>query len=390
MTTNPTRTHGLDTLRALAITLVFAYHYRVFVGAEPSLGWPGVVGWVGVDLFFVLSGYLIANQLLAGLARGEHLSLKAFYARRGLRTWPTFWVVLAAYFLFPGFMGGKTPPPLWAFLSFTQNFGLQPGTAFSHAWSLCIEEQFYLVLPLVVLAALRFGSRPAQAWLLLAGLLAMGVVSRFVPWAHFGREDFGQTVGYYPNVYYATLCRFDEFLPGVAVALLKNLHPRIWQGLALHGQALWWAGLLATALALLGVFHSYDIDGYGYGGFMSVFGYSLVAMAFALLVMAALTPTSWLHAARIPGARALAAWSYSIYLSHKAVFFVVGGHAHQHAWSPTVTLAAATAASVLVGVALYCLVERPFMSLRETRFPSNFVAGLQPANTAARINRNLT
>jgi len=370
--------------------LVFLYHYRLFVGAEPGLGWPSVVGWVGVDLFFVLSGYLIANQLLAGLAHGERLSLRAFYARRGLRTWPTFWVVLAAYFLFPAFMGGKTPPPLWTFLSFTQNFGLQPGTAFSHAWSLCIEEQFYLVLPLVVLAALRFGSRPAQAWLLLGTLLAVGVVFRFVMWAQFGREDFGQIEGFYPNVYYATLCRFDEFLPGVAVALLKNLHPRIWQRLARHGQALWWAGLAATALALRGVFRDYDIDGYGYGGFMSVFGYSLVAMAFAVLVLAALTPTSWLHAARIPGARALAAWSYSIYLSHKAVFFVVGGHAHRQAWSPTVTLAAATAASVLVGVALYRLVERPCLTLRASRFPSNFVAAQQPTGTAARTHRSST
>ena len=398
MTTYPTRaptltsarTNGLDTLRALAIILVFAYHYRLFVGAEPSLGWPSVVGWVGVDLFFVLSGYLIANQLLAGLARGEHVSLKAFYARRGLRTWPTFWVVLAAYFMFPAFMGGKTPPPLWTFLSFTQNFGLQPGTAFSHAWSLCIEEQFYLVLPLVVLAALRFGSRPAQAWALLVALMTVGIVSRGVLWAQFGREDFGQIEGYYPNVYYATLCRFDEFLPGVAVALLKNLDPLVWQRLARHGQALWWAGMAATALVLRGVFRYYYIDGYGYGGFMSVFGHSLIAMAFGVLVMAALTPTSWLHSVRIPGARALAAWSYSIYLSHKAVFFVVGGYAHRQAWPHTVTLAAATAASVLVGVALYRLVERPFMALRESRFPSIFVAGHCQAGPAARTHRSST
>ena len=398
MTTNPTgaptrtsaRTNGLDTLRALAIILVFVYHYRLFVGAEPGLGWPSVVGWVGVDLFFVLSGYLIANQLLAGLAHGDRLSLRAFYARRGLRTWPTFWVVLAAYFLFPAFMGGKTPPPLWTFLSFTQNFGLQPGTAFSHAWSLCIEEQFYLVLPLVVLAALRFGSRPAQAWLLLGTLLAVGVVSRFVMWAQFGREDFGQIEGFYPNVYYATLCRFDEFLPGVAVALLKNLHPRIWQRLARHGQALWWAGLAATALVLRGVFRDYDIDGYGYGGFMSVFGYSLVAMAFAVLVMAALTPTSWLHSVRIPSARALARLVvFDLPVAQGRVLRRRRSRTSQ-AWSPTVTLGAATTASVLVGVALYRLVERPCLTLRASRFPSNFVAAQQPTGTAARTHRSST
>ena len=161
------RDHGLDTLSALAIALVFAYHYKVFVSAEPTLGWASRVGWVGVDLFFVLSGYLIANQLFAGIRRGRALSLSAFYARRALRTLPVFWLVLAAYFLLPSVMGGRTPPPLWRFLTFTQNFNLQPGTAFSHAWSLCIEEQFYLVLPLVLVLGLRFGRRRAHGWALL-------------------------------------------------------------------------------------------------------------------------------------------------------------------------------------------------------------------------------
>ncbi|MEP7295428.1 MAG: acyltransferase family protein [Burkholderiales bacterium] len=153
--------------------------------------------------------------------RGERLSLVRFYARRALRTWPVFWLVLAAYFLFPAAMGGKPPPPLWRFLTFTQNIGLQPGTAFSHAWSLCIEEQFYLVLPLALLAALRLGSRRAQAWMLLGGLVLVGIGARWLYWEAYGREASGRLDAYYANVYYGTLCRFDEFLPGVALALLK-------------------------------------------------------------------------------------------------------------------------------------------------------------------------
>jgi peptidoglycan/LPS O-acetylase OafA/YrhL len=72
------RTNGLDTLRATAITLVFMYHYTAFVSDEPTFGFASVVGWVSVDLFFVLSGYLIANQIFAGIARGQQLSLKHF------------------------------------------------------------------------------------------------------------------------------------------------------------------------------------------------------------------------------------------------------------------------------------------------------------------------
>lgn len=363
------RAPALDTLRALAITLVFAYHYRIFVSGEPSLGWTSVVGWVGVDLFFVLSGYLIGNQLFAALRRGEPLSLKTFYARRALRTWPAFWVVLAAYFLFPSVMGGRPPPPLWSFLTFTQNFGLQPGTAFSHAWSLCIEEQFYLVLPLVVLAARRFGTHRSQAWLLLAGLMMIGITARALLWARHGLEATGQMDGYYPHIYYATLCRFDEFLPGVAVALLKNFHPTVWRRVQARGQTLLAVALVATAGMLYGVHSHYFVEGVGYGFFMTVFGYSLMAMAFALLLMAALSPSSWLHRAHIPGAATLALWSYSIYLTHKAVGFIVKGQAASFELSPTSMLLVTVVLSVAMGGVLYLLVERPFMALRQRHFP---------------------
>ena len=75
MTIAKSRNPGLDTLRACAIALVFMYHYDVFVSHEATFGWLSDIGWTGVDLFFVLSGYLIANQLFAGIARGQVPSL---------------------------------------------------------------------------------------------------------------------------------------------------------------------------------------------------------------------------------------------------------------------------------------------------------------------------
>ncbi|WP_431263966.1 acyltransferase family protein [Roseateles chitinivorans] len=71
------RQHGLDTLRAAAILLVFAYHYQVFVSGAPTFGWLSSIGWTGVDLFFVLSGYLIANQLMGGMQRGSSSRCRA-------------------------------------------------------------------------------------------------------------------------------------------------------------------------------------------------------------------------------------------------------------------------------------------------------------------------
>src|SRR5213595_4046815 len=144
------RQPGLDLLRALAIIVVVIYHAALF-----GFKLPGRVdrfGWIGVDLFFVLSGYLIGGQLLAPLAREQSIKLGRFFARRVLRIMPAYFVILAVYFLLP--LWREYPDmaqPLWKFLLSVQNIALHGGTAFSHAWSLAVEDQFYLVLPLLLL-----------------------------------------------------------------------------------------------------------------------------------------------------------------------------------------------------------------------------------------------
>jgi peptidoglycan/LPS O-acetylase OafA/YrhL len=396
MTLPRSRNPGLDTLRATAIALVFMYHYEIFVSRAPTFGWLGDVGWVGVDLFFVLSGYLIANQLFSGMARGERLSLPRFYARRALRTLPVFWLVLAAFALFPAALGGRTPPPWWRFLTFTQNIGLEAGTAFSHAWSLCIEEQFYLVLPAVlalgaVLARARSrGVTPARArvivltrahaWALMGALVALGAASRIVLWQRYGEAS--HVPQYMSWVYYATPCRFDEFIPGVAVAMLKNFHRPLWDRLMAHGQAIFAAGSVATLAMLALACRCYYIDGVGYGFFMTAFGYSLLAMSFALLVMAALSPRATPLRWHVPGAAPLALWSYSTYLSHKPLAYFLAQQLKPLGLPDGARLAIIAVACIAAGGLLYKLVEAPFMALRDRLVPSNFrderAAGVAP------------
>jgi peptidoglycan/LPS O-acetylase OafA/YrhL len=360
------RANGLDTLRAIAITLVFMYHYMVFVSDEPTFGFASVVGWVGVDLFFVLSGYLIANQIFAGIARGQQLSPKYFYLRRGLRTLPAFWFVLALYFLFPALMGGRPPPPLWRFLTFTQNLGLQGGTAFSHAWSLCIEEQFYLVLPLLVVAGNRVADFKLRAWALIVTLFFVGITSRTLLWYGYGES------AYQKYIYYSTLCRFDEFLPGVALALLKNFHGPVWERITGHGQRTLAIGILAAGAMLFAVYHGHYTNDYAYRSFIVCLGFSLVAMAFAVLVLAALSPGSWLQRIRIPGAYHVALWSYSIYLTHKAIAFILNTQLARWASPPGVKPLLIACASVTAGWLLFRLIETPFMAFRDGLFPSSF------------------
>jgi peptidoglycan/LPS O-acetylase OafA/YrhL len=97
-----------------------------------------------------------------------------------------------------------------------------------------------------------------------------------------------------------------------------------------------------------------------------------MALAFALLVIAALSPGSWLHRVRIPGAYSLAVWSYAIYLSHKAIAHVVQVQAAPWGLSPGALLALVTLACLLGGVLLHLAVEAPFMALRGRWFPTNF------------------
>lgn len=365
----PSRAPGLDMLRALAIVLVFCFHYRVFVSDTPDLGWLSNVGWTGVDLFFVLSGYLIGEQVMAGLARGETLSLRSFYARRAARTWPLFWLVLAAFFLMPGVLGGREPPPLWRFLTFTQNIGLVPGTAFSHAWSLCVEEQFYLLLPLALGAAQALRLSRRQAWLGVAGLTLAAIAWRSHLWTLYGRSD-EEIVGYYQHIYYATLGRADEFLPGLAVALLQHGHPQAWARLMRHGRRLLALGFAAVGLVWAVAIQTYRLPDGGWGFFMTGIGYSAMAWAYALLLVACLAPGHALSRHSLPGARSLALWSYAIYLTHKPLGHVMRPLLQEApAWG---AFGLTTLASVALGGVLYHLIERPVMRWRQRHWPSQF------------------
>lgn len=360
------RLRGLDLLRAAAIVLVLMSHYMGFVNPKATFGIVGPIGWTGVDLFFVLSGYLIGNQILAPVARGEDFSLKVFFARRLLRTLPNYYVVLAVYVLVAALaphapMLGRGLPPLWQMVTFTQNIGLAYGQTFTHSWSLCIEEQFYIVLPLVVLALAGWKRSARLAWCVLGGAIALGMAARGFAFLKFGHDAFSA------DVYYSSLCRADELLPGVAIAMLKNFHPSTFARLQRHANALLAAGLVAIVAVL------YCIQNEAPTSFIaSTFGFSLSAASFGLLTCAALSPACLLNRLRVPGASQLALWSYAVYLVHKPVFMALHPLADRYGIDTTRPLAilAIFALGVFGGWLLFHLVESPFMRLRARWTPA--------------------
>jgi peptidoglycan/LPS O-acetylase OafA/YrhL len=171
------------------------------------------------------------------------------------------------------------------------------------------------------------------------------------------------------HIYYFSLTRFDELLPGVAIALLKNFHPGTYAKVIRKGNLLLILGV-ASVSAMFYVYYHYP---YGTSLVVVSTGYSLLAISFAILVLAALSPNSLLHRIRIPGAASVALWSYAIYLIHKPLFQLLKAPLTEHGidihdW---LGVAIIMAVSIFCGWALYFFVETPFMKLRAQFFPSN-------------------
>lgn len=350
----------------MAIGWVMLYHASLFGLASPQY-WVVRFGWMGVDLFFVLSGFLIAGQLLRPWARGLEPNYSRFYARRLLRTAPAYLTVVAAYFLVPSIRERPDIQPLWQFLTFTQNLfiDLPLPKAFSHAWSLCVEEQFYLVLPIVAaLVAIR--PSPAKIIGAMVAVLLLGMAVRGYVWLHdvasepFDASAMPRADRYMRLIYWPTWTRLDGLLAGVAAATIQTFRPGLWARLTARPNVLLATGILGVG-ASTAFFHN-EVAGF----LPTVLAFPLLALSLAMMVMAASESRCLIGRYAVPGAGALATGAYSLYLSHKAVLHAVGS-ALSEAPAPVQSagLALALLAAFAVGAALYWLVERPFLKLRD-------------------------
>lgn len=355
---------GLDVLRALAIGWVMLFHAFVVGGLGPDWAWLSRYGWMGVDLFFVLSGFLIGGQVLAPLARGEPLRYGDFYLRRAFRILPAFAVVLALYLAWPGFREAPGLAPWWMFASFTLNLGIDYANqqAFSHAWSLCVEEHFYLVFPLLAALSMRRPSAPRFV-AVCGAVVLVGIALRTATWLHDSALDrIGdglQRNWFIEDIYYPTWNRLDGLLAGVVLAVLKVFRPQYWQWLQHRANAAMLAGLAVCALAMWLFRERTGLLG-------NAIGWPVLSLGLALLTIAGASTRSWICRRALPGAGWLAAVSYSLYLSHKAVFHLT------QSWFGAaldgrglLAFAVYAAMALLAAALLHYAVERPFLRLRE-------------------------
>jgi peptidoglycan/LPS O-acetylase OafA/YrhL len=299
---------GIDALRAIAVLAVFLYHAGV--------GWtPG--GFLGVDVFFAISGYLITSLLLSERRRSGHVGLGRFWLRRARRLLPAVGVLIAVTMIVAAIaepdrlteLRGDAIASLayfanWHFILAHQSYfeEFQRPSLFRHLWSLSVEEQFYLFWPIVFAAGMAWLGRRR----LLVGVLAGAAGSLALMWILFNPTDASR-------VYYGTDTHAVGLLLGVALALvwspwqLRRAKPGRWCGPILDA-----VGVLALGYLVLSFLHVHDYDLALYHG-----GYLWIALASTAAIAVFAHPS-----ARLGGfvARPPLVWlglrSYSFYLWH--------------------------------------------------------------------------
>jgi peptidoglycan/LPS O-acetylase OafA/YrhL len=354
--------YGLDHLRALAILYVFLFHYFILSEGQPQ--WlPDIAkfGWTGVDLFFVLSGFLISSQLFFQIKQGQNISLKQFFLKRFFRIIPVFLVSLGLYFGFPFFREKESLPPLWKFLTFTQNLGLNLkdfGT-FSHAWSLCVEEHFYLILPLILILFQLIKCFKESYWLLIA-LFLFGFGIRIYSFNQLYLPkiiDDNSWLYWYKFIYYPTYNRLDGLLVGVLIAGIYWFKPLIWSKISKFGNLFILLGLIVLTGAY---FLCYDQMTF----YASVFGFPLVAIGYGFIVVGAVCPTSFLYKWNSKLTTFIATLSFAIYLTHKGVIHMTHELLNHFGIDSTIMLLLSLVICMSFAYLLHLVIEKPFMKLR--------------------------
>lgn len=386
------RMFSLDVLRGLAIALVLVLHFpptdlRGSSVLEPVVQWLGSVGWIGVDLFFVLSGFLISGLIFKEYDRTGGFRPGRFWLRRGLKIWPSYF---AAYGLMTvariSWEYLRSEPQQAAFLAkqavcnslFLQNY--LACARWSHSWSLAVEEHFYTVFALLAGVACAYAARRqrpgSRAFLFLVPMFLLIAVGALLLRARVLFPDYLFHGGI---AYYQSHLRSDSLFFGVLLGYLLHYHAD------LGVRSLRWPLVLpAFALAFLWP----TIWPRGATPLAELWGFTLIYLSFGIVVASAGrnpafgadTPvlSRWLFR---PLAK-LGLYSYTVYLAH-AVLFGFPGAQSVRAWSlarlemalgPEFALWSDRLGFLVLaiggGVLLSHAVERPFLRLRERVLPA--------------------
>ena len=344
----------LDGVRAIAVILVVLTH-AIVVPSSGLLAWAArhvlSNGWIGVDLFFALSGYLITSILLTAKTRAHYF--RNFYARRFLRIFPLYYAVVAILAVTSRWMPFGSPRPLWPYLTYTSNVWTvlsgREWEPLGHAWSLAIEEQFYLVYPLVVMRLDTVRLRTLMLWIIGLSPLARLATNALM----------------HPGVsYFLTITRLDVLAMGALIAItfehttpvsdrfVRRVRGAL-VGLTALSCVLWLTKQLDFKKLLFNAVGLTTID----------------ATLACFLCLAALSGLGWFERfLRQPLLVSVGRVSYGIYLIHYPITRLVEFHARQRLpddWWRTCVVAV-TSVTLTTGLAAlsWIVLERPILQLK--------------------------
>jgi peptidoglycan/LPS O-acetylase OafA/YrhL len=370
------RLRQLDVLRGIAVMLVlFRHHPGPEPGVTASVRIVGEtlqrMGWIGVDLFFVLSGFLVSGLLFGEYRAHGGLWVGRFLARRGFKIYPAFYLLLMVTWLMQRY-GGDAAPTDAATLFRNEAFYLQNylGGVWNHTWSLAVEEHFYLLLPIILMVTVAPAAvDPFRRTAVVLLGLCLAILSARIATVH-APYDFLTHL-------FPTHLRIDSLLWGVLLAYLFHFRDRAWlPWLRRHA-------LIVMPIAALLVTPAFR-DDVGSSIVLGTWGLTSIALGFTLLLALTLAAAGAREGAGV-GLPYAGVWlatigfdSYSIYLWHMPVQRWITPW-YQRAVlpqtsDPTVTylvgLGAYLTAAVVVGVIMARLVERPALALRDRLVPS--------------------
>ena len=357
------RTRELDFVRGIAILMVMAFHFEQAPLNHPilrALQEPGkLIGQTGVDVFFVLSGFLVGGLLLKEYKQTGSLATKRFLLRRGLKIWPAYY-----FFILVQVIGHKHPLNTFLVpnLLHLQNY---LGTSISHTWTLSLEEHFYLLLSISM--AMMAGSKWAPSRILKAFLCTIGVVIAI--------RCFTVYMGW-PGAWSYTHNRLDSLLFGVVLATLFHFYPARFEEIAERKWVLF--SIVTFSIAFhIAISNERVLDSVGIT--LLYLGYG----ALFLLVyrhsgrMRESLPYKWIAA--------IGLYSYGIYLWHNSVrapLVQLSTH-YPEAFRWQLLMLTEYSAAIALGVVTTILIEWPFLRIRERFYPQGRAASSVPIRTNA-------
>jgi peptidoglycan/LPS O-acetylase OafA/YrhL len=368
------RIRELDLLRMVAVLMVLGSHMRPAPpGATAFMKtvadyWTQC-GWMGVDLFFVLSGFLVSGLLFREHQRFGHVAIGRFLVRRGLKIYPAFYVLLAisaVVFTVPVFASFRWKEMTsWDFLCealFIQNYG---GSVWNHTWSLGVEEHFYLLLALVIWWRTRqTRANPSDAFLGMGSVvLAVSATALALRVLHFGAHGANYTF---------THLRLDSLLFGVWLSYQYTYHHARFERLVD-------AHAVPIACLSLCLILPCTLLGLGQSGFLNTVGFTFLYLGFGGILAVVLCSRAAKRLVRLPSAwlAPLGVYSYSIYLFHmpvrRASLVVIDRFAPGLPFPLSFGLY--MAASIVAGVVISRLLEIPVLRVRDLVFPSRVEPG---------------